>query len=123
MMERVVLTELEGFKTIDNDFRWRRGVFHLFCVKQEAMAGHALEVPVYCPGVHLQVSGNLPVSHSSDGFHEDFLIKIWSFLPVCCAECLCTEGDFACLACKPLDTPVVYESFVEACFFEGEVFR
>ena len=63
---RVVLTELEGLKTVDGDFRWRCCIFEHFPVEQQAMPSEAGELSVYGCGTGFEVGAALSIGHASD---------------------------------------------------------
>ena len=64
------------------------------------------------------ISGNLPVCHPANGFHDDHCIQVGTLLPVGLGECLCAKTAFAGFACKPLDTERWLVSSEKADFFE-----
>ena len=95
VMEGIVLAVLEGDEAIDGYFSPRESFLEVLGVEQVAMPGHPGNNPVDGYRVHLQVPGNLSVSHAPDNFHEDFWDKIRIFQPVGDTECLGAEGATA----------------------------
>ena len=95
VMDRIVLAELEGLEAVDDNVGYRGRGFHELRVQQEAVPSEAGYMSVDRLWCDLQIPGNLPVAHASDGFHKDLLVKLGHLLPVCCAERLTTEGSLA----------------------------
>ncbi len=81
-MDGVVLAQFEGFEAIDNDNFNRRSIFHLPLVEQETVPANSGYVSVDSLWCHLEISGNLPICHASNGLHDDVGIEIRAFLPV-----------------------------------------
>jgi hypothetical protein len=116
MVNGKILAELEGFESVDDDFMDRGAFLHHLDMKQKTMTAQTGDVPVDGLRSDLQITGNLPVGHTSGGFHDDLGIEFGAFLPIGGGEGLTTEAPFAGLASEPLDTVWCGESSEEADF-------